>query len=75
MYSQTHVDALVDGGVGIGWWHLTGFYGNPDIVKRLESWAKLRHLKGTSTLPWLTIGDFYEITRVLEEGGSDRLRQ
>ena len=26
MYSQTHIDALVDGGAGIGWWHLTGFY-------------------------------------------------
>ena len=59
-YSQTHIDALVDGGESVGWWHLMGFYGNLDTTKRPESWAKLRHLKGTSTLPWLTIGDFNE---------------
>ena len=75
-YSQAHIDALVDGGEGVGWWHLIGFYGNPDTVKRPESWAQLRHLKGTSTLLWLTIGDFNEITGALEkEGGSNRLRQ
>ena len=38
-YSQTHIDALMDSGEGVGWWHLTGFYGNPDTVKRIESWA------------------------------------
>ncbi|KAL0011877.1 hypothetical protein SO802_006985, partial [Lithocarpus litseifolius] len=75
-YSQTHIDALVDGRVGVGSWHLKGFYGNPDIAKRPESWAKLRYLKGSSTLPWLTIGDFNEITGASEkEGGSDRPRQ
>nr|POF27332.1 hypothetical protein CFP56_14450 [Quercus suber] len=61
---------------GIGWWHLRGFYGNSDTAKRPESWAKLRHLKGTLTLPWPTIGDFSEITGALEkEGGNDRPRQ
>ena len=75
-YSQTHIDALVDGGVGVGWWHLTRFYGNPNTAKRLESRAKLRHLKRTSMLSWLTIGDFNEITRASKkEGGSDRQRQ
>nr|XP_023927289.1 uncharacterized protein LOC112038687 [Quercus suber] len=75
-YSQTHIDALVDGGIGVGWWHLTVFYGKPNTAKRPESWAKLRSLKGTSMLPWLTIGDFNEITGALEkEGGSDRPRQ
>ncbi|KAK9984473.1 hypothetical protein SO802_033998 [Lithocarpus litseifolius] len=66
----------VDGGAEVGWWHFTGFYGNPDTAKRPESWAKLKYLKGTSTLPWLTIGDFNEITGASEkEGGSDRPRQ
>ena len=75
-YSQTHINALVDGGESVGWWHLMGFYGNLDTAKRPESWAKLRHLKGTSTLPWLTIGDFNEITGFSEkEGGSDKPRQ
>ena len=75
-YFQTHVDTLADGGAGIGWWHLTRFYGNSDTAKRLESWAKLQHLKGTLTLPWPPIGDFNEITRASEkEGGNDRPRQ
>ena len=53
-----------------------GFYGNPNTAKRLESWAKLKYLKGVSALPWLTIRDFNEITSSLEkEGGSDRPRQ
>lgn len=38
--SQSHIDTLVDGGAGIGWWHFTGFYGNLDTAKRPESWAK-----------------------------------
>lgn len=75
-FSQTHIDAVVGGGAGIGWWHLTGFYGNPDTSKRPESWAKLKHLKGTSTLPWLAIGDFNEFTGLSKkEGRSARPRQ
>ena len=74
-YSQTHIDALVDGGADFGWWHFTGFYGNSDTAKCPESWVKLKYLKGTSTLPWLTIGDFNEIIEASEkEGGSDRPR-
>lgn len=66
----------MDGGDRVGWWHLTGFYGNPETTKRLESWAKLKHLKNTSSLPWLVIGDFNEITGLSEkEGGSMRPRR
>ena len=75
-YSPSYIDALVNGGVELGWWHCIGFYGNLETAKRHESWAKLKHLKGTSTLPWLEIGDFNEIVGLLEkEGGSTRLRQ
>lgn len=75
-FSQTHIDAVVDRGIGIGKWHLTRFYGNPDTRKRPESWSKLKHLKGTSNLSWLTIGDFNELTSLSEtEGGSTRSRQ
>ena len=75
-FSQTHIDAVVDEGVGVGKWYLTRFYGNPDTRKRPESWSKLKHLKGTSNLPWLTIGDFNELTSWSErEGGSTRPRQ
>ena len=70
-YSLTHIDALVNGGEEIGWWHLMGFYGDPDIAKRPLSWMKLRHLQGTSSLPWLVIGDFNEPIGLSEkEGGS-----
>ena len=67
-FSQNHIDAWVDGGE-IGWWHFTGFYGHLDTAKRLESWAKLKQLKCTSSLPWLVIGDFNEIVGLLEKKG------
>ncbi|KAK9984587.1 hypothetical protein SO802_034112 [Lithocarpus litseifolius] len=66
-YSQDHMDAWVEGGWDGGCWHLTGFYGNPDTVKRPESWAKLKYLKGISSLSWLAIGDFNEITGLMEK--------
>ena len=74
-YSHSHIDAWVDGGDGISWWHLTGFYGELDTSKRWESWQILKHLHGTSSLPWLAIWDFNEITSMAEkEGGSNRTR-
>lgn len=45
-YSLTHIGALVGGGEEIGWWHLTGFYGDPNTTKRPKYLAKLRHLRG-----------------------------
>ena len=68
-FSQTHIDAMVDGGVRVGKWHLTGFYSNLDTRKRPESWSKLKHLKGTLILPWLTIGDFNELTSLSKNEG------
>ena len=56
-----------------GWWHLTGFYGNPKTERRSESRAKLKFLKNSSSLPWLVIGDFNEIIGLSEkEGGRIR---
>ena len=75
-YSQDHIDAWIEGGWDGGCWHLTRFYGNPNIAKRSESWAKLKSLKGMSSLPWLTIGDFNEITSLTEkERGQARPRR
>ena len=55
---------------------MTGFYGNSETSKRNESWATMKHLGTTSSLPWLVIGDFNEIMSMLEkEGGSYRPRQ
>lgn len=74
-YSQDYIDAWMDGGGNVCLWHLTSFYGNPDTAKGPDSWAKLRHLKGTSSLPWLAIGDFNKLTGLSEkEGGSMRQR-
>ena len=42
-YSSSHIDAFVDGGVD-GWWHLTGFYGNPKTSRYYESWSCLNLL-------------------------------
>ncbi|XP_075654781.1 uncharacterized protein LOC142624945 [Castanea sativa] len=71
-FSQNHINAWVNGGK-LGWWHLTGFYGHSDAAKRHKSWVKLKHLKCSSSLPWLVIGDFNEIIGLSEkEGGSIR---
>ena len=74
-FSMSHIDAWVDGGSGVGWWHLMGFYVHPETGRRPESWAKLKHLHTTSSLPWLVIGDFNELMGMSEkEGGSSRQR-
>ena len=67
-FAYDHIDAWIDGGSGIGWWHLTGFYGSPETDRRPESWAKLKFLKNSS-LPWLVIGDFNEIIWLSEKKG------
>nr|POE52452.1 hypothetical protein CFP56_74007 [Quercus suber] len=75
-FFMSHIDAWVDRGPGVGWWHLTGFYGNPETRRRPESWAKLKHLRTTSSLPWLVIRDFNELMGMSEkERGGNRPRQ
>ena len=69
MYSLNHIDVLVSGGPRLDRWHLTGFYGNPEIARRLESWVKLKHLKGVAALPWLVIEDFNKLTSLSEKEG------
>lgn len=66
----------VDGGTKYGWWGLTGFYGNPETSRRPKSWAKLKQLHTTSSLPWLVIGNFNELMSMSErEGGCSKPRQ
>lgn len=75
-YSLSNIDVKVFGGERSGWWHLTGFYGNPVTAKRMESWSLLKHLSGLSQLPWLMIGDFNEIKNLSKkEGGASRPAQ
>lgn len=73
---RTRIDTLVMGGVSTEWWHFTGFYGALETAKRDESWALLMAIRDRSSLPWLVVGDFNEITRESEkEGGSSRPRR
>ncbi|XP_042954684.1 uncharacterized protein LOC122291103 [Carya illinoinensis] len=66
-YEVTEEDENVD-----PWW-LTGFYGNPDVSKRHESWNLLRSLQGPSEKGWLILGDLNEIISNAEKsGGRDK---
>ena len=72
---QSHIDTLVKGGVSTDWWHLTCFYEAPKTSKRDKSLALLKVIRDRSTLPWLVIGNFNEITRDSQkEGGSSQPR-
>ena len=42
-------------------WRLTGFYGEPDLSKRDESWTLMRQLAAQFDKTWLCVGDFNEI--------------
>lgn len=50
-------------------WRLTGFYGEPDRNRRMESWARLRMLSTKSHLPWVCIGDFNDLLLFSEKRG------
>ena len=60
-YSKNYIDFVIIKGKENAW-RFTGFYGEPDTIKRHEAWSKLRALKNLGSLPWLCAGDFNEIT-------------
>ncbi|XVE50985.1 hypothetical protein DITRI_Ditri02bG0000900 [Diplodiscus trichospermus] len=60
-YSISHIDAVIDDTHKNFKWRLTGFYGEPEAVRRVQSWNLLRQLNDAYDLPWLCIGDFNEI--------------
>ena len=71
--NRWYIDALIDSDSEIGIWRLTGFYGNPEAHKRVESWATLTRLGQRFDKPWVCIGDFNEVLSVNEkEGGAER---
>jgi hypothetical protein len=51
-------------------WKLTCFYGHPEVAKRRESWALLRHLSLIDPIPWLCVGDYNEILNLSEQKGA-----
>ncbi|GLT37135.1 hypothetical protein SLA2020_114700 [Shorea laevis] len=66
LYSQSHIDMEIHDLTDLCW-HLTGFYGQPDVGRHHESWALLKLLKSSSTLPWVSLGDFNEIVKQSEK--------
>jgi hypothetical protein len=72
-YSRRHINAIIFSDEHAINWTFTGFYGNPEVAKRRESWALLKHLATLSSQAWLCCGDFNEITAVNEKyGGASR---
>ncbi|GLT33351.1 hypothetical protein SLA2020_079490 [Shorea laevis] len=71
-YSLTHIDMEIQDLTNTRW-RVTGFYGQPDASRRHESWALLKSLKSSSSLPWVCVGDFNEIVKQAEKmGGNSR---
>ncbi|XP_031106146.1 uncharacterized protein LOC116010776 [Ipomoea triloba] len=67
-YLNNHIDVEVHL-PGKPVWRLTSFYGHPERSKRQLSWDLLRKLKDDSTLSWVVIGDFNDITSQSEKRG------
>jgi hypothetical protein len=69
-YSRRHINAVVKSeGRGMEW-KLTCFYGHPEVAKRRESWALLKHLSLIDPIPWLCVGDYNEILNLSEQKGA-----
>ncbi|KAL6549238.1 hypothetical protein OROHE_009083 [Orobanche hederae] len=69
-YNQGHIDCVINADPIK--WRFTGFYGNPDVNHRGQSWELLRCLSketGHGTEAWLVGGDFNEILRQSEKVG------
>ena len=73
-FSDRHIDAIVTEDRGFKW-RITGFYGNPEVHRRKESWDLLKVLSRKFQLPWLCFGDFNEIASSSEKIGGARRSQ
>jgi hypothetical protein len=66
-FSRRHINAVIQRFPDDLVWKFTGFYGHPEVGRRGESWALLRHLATLSPVPWLCLGDFNEIISMREK--------
>ncbi|XP_030929385.1 uncharacterized protein LOC115955407 [Quercus lobata] len=73
-FSDRHIDAIVTEDRGFKW-RITGFYGNPKVHRRKESWELLKVLSRKFQLPWLCFGEFNEIVSTSEKMGGARRSQ
>ena len=67
-YFRNHIDVVVRSSDDVQW-RFTGFYGNPEAHRRIDSWNLLRYLAQSNSLPWLVRGDFNEIVDFGEKLG------
>ena len=72
-FSTGHIDTRIKMNNGF-LWRFTGFYGNPNPIRKSSSWDLLRRLKAVDNLPWVCGGDFNDILSVEEKmGGFDKM--
>lgn len=50
-------------------WRFTGFYGDPDIARRIDARNELRRLNTWPSIPLLCVGDCNELTKPKEKLG------
>ena len=67
--SKSHIDVIVIEKDGVSW-RLTGIYGHPEKLKRIETWNLMRLLHQQVTLR-ICIGDFNEILSANEKQGGE----
>ena len=68
---KNHIDAIIKRNIEDEW-RFTGFYGEPDTQRRIESWDLLWNLNRKFNIPWLCAGDFNELIRGDEKLGGNR---
>lgn len=66
-FSQNHISAWVTTSLGNGKWLFTGFYGEPETLRRSGLWNLLRSFRPSHLVPWLVIRDFNEILYYTEK--------
>lgn len=66
---KNFIDAIIDKD-SENEFRLTGFYGEPEIARRIEVWNKLRDLNSQPHIPCFCFGDFNEIIRQDEKLGA-----
>ena len=65
---KNHIDAIINKDMEDEW-RFTGFYGEPETFRRIESWNLLQSLNQKFQTPWLCAGDFNELIRSDENLG------
>jgi hypothetical protein len=71
-FSHHHISGVVKNLSEGALYKFTDFYGHPDVSKRVETCALIKHLAYMDSTSWLCIGDFNEVLTTLEKWGGSR---